>query len=134
MPRSRLVPGFALRLGAGVLVTATPLVACEAFLTNVDAGGPPSSPDGPEGTCAKACESRTDRRCEARQCSRGCNLVLDRLLEHEGEHVLACVASRSPALGCGDRTWAGCAARIGPHADGGPPPPAPAATDLDDSP
>jgi hypothetical protein len=48
--------------------------------------------------------------------------VIDRLVERQGEPVLACVAASTGA--CDDRTWARCAARVGPHADGGPPPPA----------
>ncbi len=63
-------------------------------------------------------------------CESDCNLVLDRLLEHEGGHVLACVATvkeRWPETGaqrsCDDSVWARCAALIGPHADGGPPAP-----------
>jgi hypothetical protein len=62
------------------------------------------------------------------QCARGCNLVLDRLAEREGDRVLACVAAS--AVACDDRLWSRCATRIGPHADGGPPPPAPPADDA----
>jgi hypothetical protein len=61
--------------------------------------------------------------CTAKECARGCNLVLDRLVENEGDHVIACIAAgRAP---CDDRAWARCATRIGPYADGGPPPPSP---------
>jgi hypothetical protein len=47
--------------------------------------------------------------------------VLDRLVENEGSAVLSCIERhRAP---CDDRAWAWCAARVGVHADGGPPPP-----------
>jgi hypothetical protein len=79
-----------------------------------------SPPRGLEATCAKACETRA-AQCSAPECRRGCNLVMDRLAEAEGDHVLVCVARTKKA--CDDRAWARCAALIGPHADGGPPPP-----------
>lgn len=75
-----------------------------------------------------ACESHL-AQCSTSQCARGCNLVLDRLAEHEGARVLACVSKAQSA--CDDPTWAKCATRIGPHADGGPPPPRPA-SDVED--
>ena len=50
-----------------------------------------SPPSGPEATCAQACE-RTRPRCKRAAVRRGCNLVLDRLAEGEGDHVIACVA------------------------------------------
>jgi hypothetical protein len=56
--------------------------------------------------------------------------VLDRLAEHQADHVLACVAGHEGA--CDDRAWAMCAARIGPHADGGPPPPPPPAEEEEE--
>jgi hypothetical protein len=77
---------------------------------------------GPEATCARACQNDA-KGCSASQCARGCNLILDRLAEREGGHVLACVAAA--ASSCEDRVWSRCATRIGPHADGGPPPPLP---------
>ena len=85
-------------------------------------------PGGFEQACARACEAR-DKACEPAECWRGCNLVLDRLAEHEGERVIACVATATSGPGtpkaCDDRLWARCAARIGTHADGGPPAPPP---------
>jgi hypothetical protein len=54
--------------------------------------------------------------------------VLDKLVEREGVSVLACVA-RAPR--CGDMTFAECAARSGPYADGGPAPPRPPSDDDD---
>jgi hypothetical protein len=81
-----------------------------------------SPPSGLEATCAKACEGKASQ-CSAHQCMRGCNLVIDRLAEHEADHVLGCVADAKNA--CDDRAWARCATRIGVHADGGPPAPQP---------
>lgn len=81
-----------------------------------------SPPAGVEATCERACEANV-KQCSREQCGRGCNLVLDRLTEHQGGKVLACVAAGPPA--CDDRAWAHCATRIGPHADGGPPAPPP---------
>gem|GEM_PF-1236906 len=74
-------------------------------------------------SCVTACVSRAHRQCSEHECARGCEFILDRLLEREGDNVLACVA-RS-ARRCGDGVWADCAARVGVHADGGPPAPEP---------
>ncbi len=95
----------------------------------VPACTPEAPPRGPEQTCVRACETRCEQ-CAPRQCWRGCNLVLDRLAEHEGDTVLACVAVESRRAACDDRTWAHCATRIGPHADGGPPAPPPPPDDA----
>jgi hypothetical protein len=81
-----------------------------------------SPPRGLEATCAKACEVRASQ-CTAHECRRGCNLVVDRLAENEGDVVLACISSAKAS--CDDGAWAHCATRIGPHADGGPPAPPP---------
>jgi len=80
----------------------------------------PSSPPRPDDLCIQAC-TRTIARCDLVGCTRGCQLSLDRLVEREGDHVLACV--RASSASCDDALWASCAARIGPHADGGPPAP-----------
>jgi hypothetical protein len=48
-------------------------------------------------------------------------------VEHEGDKVLACIASSKT---CDDRAWARCATLIGPYADGGPPAPPPPPTDV----
>jgi hypothetical protein len=103
---------------AAPLLIAT-LAACQAE----------SPPHGLEETCAKSCVVRVSQ-CDSHQCSRGCNLVMDRLAENEGDHVLACVAAAK--LACDDRTWARCATRIGPHADGGPPAPRPPPSPVED--
>jgi len=90
------------------------------FLSLLAACRAQSPPRGPEAACAKACEARAGQ-CGPRECGRGCNLVLDRLVEHEGGRVLACVAKSEGS--CADPVWARCAALVGPHADGGPPAP-----------
>ena len=75
--------------------------------------------------CRHQCESRASRQCTEALCERGCEMVLDRLVEREGDGVIACVAS-SPRR-CTDVVWAECAAHVGVHADGGPPGPPPPA-------
>lgn len=100
-----------MRLGCGVAI-ALVLAGCQAE----------APPQGLEAVCAKVCEVHA-RQCSSHQCGRGCNLVLDRLAEREGNSVLACVAKAGAA--CDDHVWSGCATRVGPHADGGPPPPSP---------
>jgi hypothetical protein len=86
-------------------------------------------PAGPEATCAAACEARATN-CTREGCWRGCNLVLDRLAEGEGRGVIECVAKSTK--GCVDRTWSRCAARVGIHADGGPPAPPPPSDEEDE--
>lgn len=77
----------------------------------------------PIDTCVRACKARASRSCSDGECMRGCEFVLDRLVEREGENVIACVA-RTPRR-CTDTVWADCAVKVGVHADGGPPPPLP---------
>ena len=89
------------------------LAACQAS----------SAPRSPEETCAAACTGRAPR-CTHDQCLVGCNLALDRIIEHEMNTVLDCVA-KNEARACDDPLWAHCATDIGPHADGGPPAPPP---------
>ena len=84
---------------------------------------------GLEARCADAC-SATAQACSRAECIRGCRFVLDKLVEREGAHVLACVARAGAAKRderdkCGDTTFAECAVRTGPYLDGGPPPPRP---------
>ncbi|MGA7123301.1 MAG: hypothetical protein WBY94_24580 [Polyangiaceae bacterium] len=105
------------------------LVACEPIAAAIAPSTPPfpgSIERGPEKACDEAC-AKEALHCTRRDCSRGCNLVLDRLAEKEGASVVACVAKSTPQ--CDDRAWAACAARIGEHADGGPPPPPPPPSD-----
>jgi len=77
--------------------------------------------------CIRACRARLDRQCSAPECERGCEYVLDRLVERETENVIRCVGKRNRR--CTDVVWAECAAMIGPHADGGPPAPLPPSDD-----
>src|SRR5262245_26990321 len=77
----------------------------------------------PLDTCRKSCERRAERQCSSAECERGCEFILDRIVERESDNVIACVAKY--ARRCTDVVWADCATRIGPHADGGPPPPPP---------
>ncbi len=79
------------------------------------------APSLPDEACAASCARRIPR-CGEAACARGCQLALDRLVEHEGETVLACVERSHDA--CDDWLWADCAAHVGPHEDGGPPAPA----------
>jgi hypothetical protein len=69
--------------------------------------------------CVKHCTERASRSCSLSECERGCEFILDRILEKESDNVLACIA-RTPRR-CTDVVWADCAAKIGIHADGGPP-------------
>jgi len=73
--------------------------------------------------CTASCAKRASRQCSEDECRRGCEFILDRIIEKEGDNVVACVA-RTPRR-CTDVVWADCAAKIGIHADGGPPAPAP---------
>jgi hypothetical protein len=109
------------RLVLGVtLVLASALAGCES---------PNVPPPGPEETCARACAANVPV-CNQKGCRRGCNLILDRLAEHEGDTVLSCVAKTQKA--CDDRAWAHCAARVGVHIDGGPPAPLPPSDEEED--
>jgi hypothetical protein len=56
-------------------------------------------------------------------------MILDRIIERETHHVIACVARQTRR--CADVVWAECAANIGAHADGGPPGPPPPADDWE---
>lgn len=77
----------------------------------------------PVEACIRSCNARASRQCSEAECSRGCEFILDRLVERETDNVVACVARGSRR--CTDVVWADCAARIGPHLDGGPPAPPP---------
>ena len=79
----------------------------------------------PLDNCFKTCSEQAKRNCSDDECRRGCEFILDRLVEREGKNVIACVARG--ARRCTDVVWADCAAKIGAHGDGGPPaPPTPA--------
>jgi hypothetical protein len=81
----------------------------------------------PLDACHNACEKRASKACTEHECTRGCELILDRIAENLGDEVIACVATRERH--CSDAVWAECAARVGPHADGGPPGPPPPVED-----
>jgi hypothetical protein len=95
----------------GTLVLAIALVGC-----------PPAVDGRQEARCFAACTTKANARCNEQECARGCRFILDRLVEREDGHVLACVAQGTGP--CKDDTWAQCAAKVGIHADGGPPVPA----------
>ena len=78
-------------------------------------------PNGPNDACRNRCDEKASARCSHAECVRGCEMSLDRIVEHEANNVIACVARST--RGCSDTVWAECSARIGGHADGGPPPP-----------
>jgi hypothetical protein len=80
-------------------------------------------PNRPVDTCTKSCAERAPRQCSEDECYRGCQFILDRLAEKEGDTVISCVASRDQR--CADSVWADCAVRVGVHRDGGPPAPPP---------
>jgi hypothetical protein len=101
---------------ASALFLLTALAACAAEVPT----------PGPEARCADACVAKA-RACTSVACARGCRLVLDKLVEREGAQVLACVA-RAKGV-CDDMTFADCAARSGPYANGGPAPPRPPSDD-----
>jgi hypothetical protein len=75
-------------------------------------------------TCYRSCEARAGKQCSRDECERGCEFIIDRIVEGEADNVIACVASQERR--CTDVVWADCGARVGVHADGGPPaPPSP---------
>jgi hypothetical protein len=116
--RARLVVPAAVRatvvlaFGACVAASALFLAACR----------PGRARALPEESCADECRE-VARQCTARQCIRGCNLGLDKIIERETHTMLACVAARADL--CEDSVWAECAVQTGVHADGGPPQPPP---------
>ena len=50
-------------------------------------------------SCVATCAKRANRQCSEDECRRGCEFILDRLLEKEGDNVVACVA-RTPTFHC----------------------------------
>lgn len=99
------------------------LTTCVLALAVFSTGCPSATaPEGKhESACVEDCRARA-KACDEDVCARGCRFVIDRLMEHEGKNVVACMAS---AKACDDPTWADCAAKVGVHADGGPPAPPP---------
>lgn len=111
---ARAVSPFSLASTALALVLVLGMAACGRALEPANK---------PIDTCVKSCNERASRQCSEAECARGCEFILDRIIEKEGDNVLACVA-RTPRR-CTDIVWADCAAHIGDHADGGPPAPPP---------
>jgi hypothetical protein len=109
-------------MACGVNRFASPGVLVAAFVAFAACDKPTTPPTGPESICATSCKLHVPV-CAEEGCWRGCNLILDRLAEHEGDNVIACVAKTAKV--CDDHAWAHCAARVGIHADGGPPAPPP---------
>ncbi|MEO8797548.1 MAG: hypothetical protein ABI551_06665 [Polyangiaceae bacterium] len=96
------------------------LAALFSFLSAIVLCGCPSSlaPEGKRETaCFDDCKAHA-KDCDEDHCARGCRFILDRLVESEGHNVVACI---DKANSCEDPAWADCAAKIGPHLDGGPP-------------
>ncbi|MGO8999244.1 MAG: hypothetical protein ACLQVI_38455 [Polyangiaceae bacterium] len=104
------------------------LLVAPFALATLLACAPEAPTPGPEARCADTCVAKA-HACTAAQCARGCRIVLDRLVEHEGASVLACVARAKAPHACDDMTFADCAARSGPYANGGPAPPRPPSDD-----
>lgn len=115
---ARVVPFNTLTLASVVFACLAPF-ACGACGRALEPANKPI--DG----CVKECDARASRSCSEDECVRGCEFILDRILEKESKNVLACVA-RTPRR-CTDVVWADCAAHVGVHADGGPPAPPPPA-------
>lgn len=109
--------------GAAIAELAKMLVVVIGGVAVVAACRSVSAPGTPVETCVRACTTRAELECSESECSRGCEFILDRLIEREGDHVVDCVARAHRR--CDDIVWADCAAKIGPHADGGPPAPLP---------
>jgi hypothetical protein len=108
-PLTRLRSSSAL---ASALLLGVLLAACS----------PTNPTPGAEARCTSRCLD-TAKSCAPSSCERGCRFVLDRLVEHEGASILACVARSTTEQCANDATWARCAVEVGPYVDGGPPPP-----------
>lgn len=76
-------------------------------------------PPRPVDLCVEQCQKVAASACSEGECARGCEMILDRLVEREGPGILACVAKSRRR--CSDTAWSECAALVGLHADGGPP-------------
>lgn len=105
----------------GRVVTALFASGCVAAIVVLAVACRTSEPKTPVAKCRERCEATVSDQCTAAECERGCEFILDRLVEREGNNVLACVARTKRR--CSDPVWASCAAHVGPHADGGPPAP-----------
>ncbi|HSQ67221.1 MAG TPA: hypothetical protein VLM85_28590 [Polyangiaceae bacterium] len=92
-------------------------LALVSFVAVTSLFGCPDPKDRPDVACADECKVQLANTCKPHDCERGCAFVLDRLVEHEQATVLDCM---KPKQACDDTAWAECAARVGPHVDGGP--------------
>jgi hypothetical protein len=111
----------AFRTATSLLAVAA-LVVLAGFAPAILAGCRASDPPNrPVDLCVRSCAVKAVRQCSEDECTRGCQFILDRLAEKEGETVISCVAARETR--CGDPVWADCATRVGVHIDGGPPAP-----------
>jgi hypothetical protein len=111
--QARGVLGLVLASAIGIVVSVSAFASCRVY----------EPANRPLDRCRHSCEKRAARQCSEAACERGCEMILDRLVEREGENVIGCVAA-SPRR-CTDVVWADCAAHVGAHADGGPPGPPP---------
>ena len=96
---------------SALAVSAVAIAACHSMV-------PPSSADQ---KCERTCRARASSVCSADECAKGCSLALDRVIEHETDTVIACVARSTRS--CSITVWAECGVRVGPRLDGGPPAP-----------
>ena len=103
-----------------------PLVALASWLAFTGGFACRSPAPPPIASCVETCQAKI-ASCDEHDCRRGCDFILDRLIEHEETTVLACAAKRRGA--CDDDRWAECASMVGLHADGGPPVPTRASPD-----
>lgn len=103
-------------ISTAVLVLALAAVST-AFVTGCPAA---ARPPHPIEQCTELCTEKAKDACNETECARGCELVLDRLVEHEAPGIVACVSKSRRR--CSDMAWAECGVLVGPHADGGPPP------------
>jgi hypothetical protein len=102
-------------------------LACAALAPSTSGCRALQPSNRPVDACVQRCKTQASRQCSEAECERGCEFILDRLVERETNNVLACVV-RTPRR-CTDVVWADCAVRIGVHADGGPPAPPPPSED-----
>ncbi len=106
---SALVRGIGLLALVGGAVALSTSASCRIY----------EPPNKPVDACRISCTKKAKSQCSEDECQRGCEFILDRLAEREGETVIKCVASAGRR--CSDVVWADCATRVGIHLDGGPP-------------
>ena len=110
-----------------------PLLLLAVALIVTSACRAPWPADGPQANCVQACARMQIPSCNEVACTRGCNLVSDRVVERQDAPVLACVQLlANKHARCDERVWATCAPRVGPYLDGGPPAPIPPPDTFED--